>query len=420
MTSTSHRCEPRASRRNTPSCTTSEARLPNCGARGTPWQGRSSEPGAETAFLHYPTPENPNHYHIYQGTQRSGTITQEDIPSWWVVLALVLREEGTDGGPNQHLTKKTKQHQTQQAKRGGQATKPNNTRRVKKTIQKWQNAARSQSNSAAQRRRALQAITQATAKGRPADKPKKQRATYKTASQNEQAHQRLLALTAPGPIQTYAIEDDSDPMQQDPERHNNQPTKDHNKERYSTHLEDQSLQASPPKAPRYDEPVLQAVPRYPHPPTAQRQPPDKQACTTTQPAGEARGQATNGRQLPVPPGTTPTDGEPPAPARAPPRPPADGPSERESGGPTHRYGLITLFDGCSSTHDLITEAVGSQPTVCIAAENDTEVRRYVACGHWRQDTARMNHTKLGTLPCTIAPRAVTIDVCNQCGLRRAH
>ena len=86
---------------------------------------------AETAFLQYLTQEDPNHYHIYQGTQRSNTITQENIPSWWVILALVLREEGADGGPNQNLAKTTKQHQPQQAKRGKQATKTS-----KKTIQK--------------------------------------------------------------------------------------------------------------------------------------------------------------------------------------------------------------------------------------------------------------------------------------------
>ena len=213
----------------------------------------------------------------------------------------------------------------------------------------------------------------------PADKPKQRRTAYKTTSQTEQAHQRLLALTAPGPVQTYAIEDDPDTMQQDPECHNRQPGDDHNKEpRYSAHLGDQSLQASPLKAPRYDEPVPQAVLHCPHPPTAQRQPPNQQTGTATRPSGEAKEQVANGQQLPVPPGTMPTDGEPQAPTCALPRPPAGGPSERDARGPTHRYGLITLFDGCSSTHDLITEAVGSPPTVCIAAENDTEVRRYVA------------------------------------------
>ena len=38
--------------------------------------------------------------------------------------------------------------------------------------------------------------------------------------------------------------------------------------------------------------------------------------------------------------------------------------------PLHRYGLISLFDGCASVHDLITEAAGVTPTVFIAAEND--------------------------------------------------
>ena len=45
--------------------------------------------------------------------------------------------------------------------------------------------------------------------------------------------------------------------------------------------------------------------------------------------------------------------------------------------PLHRYGLISLFDGCASVHDLITEAAGVPPTVFIAAENDPDIRQYV-------------------------------------------
>ena len=50
---------------------------------------------AETAFLQFPTIEAPNKYHIYQGTGCSRAIEQEHIPSWWVVLALVLQDTDT-------------------------------------------------------------------------------------------------------------------------------------------------------------------------------------------------------------------------------------------------------------------------------------------------------------------------------------
>ena len=54
--------------------------------------------------------------------------------------------------------------------------------------------------------------------------------------------------------------------------------------------------------------------------------------------------------------------------------------------PLHRYGLISLFDGCASVHDLITEAAGVTPTVFIAAENDPDIRQYVgAKNKWNTD-----------------------------------
>ena len=247
--------------------------------------------------------------------------------------------------------------------------------------------ARSQSSSAAQRRRALQAITQATANGHPANKPKKRRATYQIGGHADPAHQRLLALTAPGPTQIHAIEDEPDTEKQDLAHHNPHPAEGHSSEpRYSTQLEDQPLQASPPKAPRYGEPMQQDTSHHPHPPTVQGHPPDHQTDRTNPPTREQGEQGTNGQQLPLPPGTTPIGGVPPALASALPRPPIDGPSERDAGCPTHRYGLISLFDGRSSTHDLIAEAIGSQPTVYIAAENDPEVRRYVAAKNkWNLD-----------------------------------
>ena len=63
-------------------------------------------------------------------------------------------------------------------------------------------------------------------------------------------------------------------------------------------------------------------------------------------------------------------------AQQPPQPPQ----------PLYQYGLISLFDGCASTHDLITEAAGVPPTVFIAAENDPDIRRYVATRNkWNLD-----------------------------------
>ena len=63
------------------------------------------------------------------------------------------------------------------------------------------------------------------------------------------------------------------------------------------------------------------------------------------------------------------------------------PPERETPmQPLHRYGLISLFDGCASVHDLITEAAGVAPTVFIAAENDPDIRQYVgAKNKWNTD-----------------------------------
>ena len=52
----------------------------------------------------------------------------------------------------------------------------------------------------------------------------------------------------------------------------------------------------------------------------------------------------------------------------------------------NQYGLISLFDGCSSVHDVIIKAIGYPPVVFIAAENDPDVRRYIAAkNHWNAD-----------------------------------
>ena len=52
----------------------------------------------------------------------------------------------------------------------------------------------------------------------------------------------------------------------------------------------------------------------------------------------------------------------------------------------YQCGFISLFDGCASTHDLITEAAEVPPTVFRAAENDLDIRRYVATRNkWNLD-----------------------------------
>ena len=91
---------------------------------------------AETAFLQHPTRDNPNQYHLYQGTQRSHPITQDDIPSWWVLLAIVVREADTQGGPCHHLCKKVPQSNIRQGKRGPLPASNTAKRQVKKTITK--------------------------------------------------------------------------------------------------------------------------------------------------------------------------------------------------------------------------------------------------------------------------------------------
>ena len=60
---------------------------------------------AETAVIEYPTEENMNEYHVYQGRKRSEHIRSESISSWWVILALVLREASTTRGPSKALLK---------------------------------------------------------------------------------------------------------------------------------------------------------------------------------------------------------------------------------------------------------------------------------------------------------------------------
>ena len=201
---------------------------------------------AETAFLQYPTKDNPNHYHIYQGTQRSHAITQEDIPSWWVLLALVLREEENEGGPNLQVSKRAKQNKPHRAKRGTQLAKNTSKRRVKKTISKRQSTPRSQHNHASQRRQALQAITQAAAEGHP-HHPAPSTSTPSRTNATKASITKQTTLPTP-PRTTHM-------------GHTTAPNK----------------TTTPPKTPRYEEPDQQVAEYHAQQPTGNPNPPEHQA-----------------------------------------------------------------------------------------------------------------------------------------------
>ena len=97
--------------KTTTSYTTCEAGRQHFGAKSMPWLEPSLELPAtrmswqRPAFLQLPTPATPSKYHIYQGTQCSRTIEQEHIPSWWVVLAIVLHEVNSIPDPHQQQPK---------------------------------------------------------------------------------------------------------------------------------------------------------------------------------------------------------------------------------------------------------------------------------------------------------------------------
>ena len=250
-TNTCPSCEPKATNRSTLYYITSATKRPSCGARyalAGALLGIASnrEKLAETAFLQYPTKDNPNHYHIYQGTQCSHAITQEDIPSWWVLLALVLREEENEGGPNLQVSKRAKQNKPHRAKRGTQLAKNTSKRRVKKTISKRQSTPRSQHNHASQRRQALQAITQAAAEGHP-HHPAPSTSTPSRTNATKASITKQTTLPTP-PRTTHM-------------GHTTAPNK----------------TTTPPKTPRYEEPDQQVAEYHAQQPTGNPNPPEHQA-----------------------------------------------------------------------------------------------------------------------------------------------
>ena len=174
--------------------------------------GVASNPNelAETAFLQLPTLETPNKYHIYQGTQCSRTIEQEHIPSWWVVLAIVLHETNSTPDPQQQQPKnqenpppqkKTAQKTTTSNKALTNAViayASNPKHRVRKTICKRRSRQKpSQHTTASQRKAALQKVLRVTTRGPPANQPKKPRTTYQQTNAKQGPQQKLLILTPP-------------------------------------------------------------------------------------------------------------------------------------------------------------------------------------------------------------------------------
>ena len=138
---------------------------------------------AETALLELPTRNQPNQYHIYHGTQYSRTIEEEQIPSWWVVLALVLQETTTipqNAPPPRHGKQQTRSQKHDKRWKGADGTvarASDNKQRVRKTIQKHKAGRRqqgSQQATANQRRATLANLLRATARGRRTTKPKNQ------------------------------------------------------------------------------------------------------------------------------------------------------------------------------------------------------------------------------------------------------
>ena len=137
---------------------------------------------AETALLELPTRNQPNQYHIYHGTQYSRAIEEGQIPSWWVVLALVLQETTTipqNVPPPRHGKQQTRSQKHDQRWKGADGTiarTADNKQRVRKTIQK-RKAGRRQQNSqqatAHQRKAALANLLRATARGPPHNQTKK-------------------------------------------------------------------------------------------------------------------------------------------------------------------------------------------------------------------------------------------------------
>ena len=171
---------------------------------------------AETALLELPTRNQPNQYHIYHGTQYSRTIEEEQIPSWWVVLALVLQETTTipqNAPPPRHGKQQTRSQKHDKRWKGADGTvarASDNKQRVRKTIQKRKAGRRqqgSQQATANQRKATLANLLRATARGPPHNQTKKPRTTYQRRSESKQSRQIMLTLTPQNPARLPQITD---------------------------------------------------------------------------------------------------------------------------------------------------------------------------------------------------------------------
>ena len=366
---------------------------------------------AETALLELPTRDQPNQYHIYHGTQYSRAIEEGQIPSWWVVLALVLQETTTIP-PNAPLprhgkqqTRSQKHNQRWKGADGTIARTADNKQRVRKTIQKCK-AGRKHQNSqqatAHQRKAALANLLRATARGPPHNQTKKPRTTYQRHSESKPSRQIMLTLTSQNAARFPQITDLTQetgadqqaeqaqalhkvaqaqqpaydhphhnaplPSNEKPANHTQAPPLEQDKP--SGHTEQDQLPVSPDitEAQQRDEDGDITMLDAQHNTTAQR---DRQHSTTQQ---------INNSKVQTEKTAAPTNREEQQYHQR------DQPESNTPVQSPHRYGLISLFDGCASVHDLITEAAGVPPTVFIAAENDPDIRQYVgAKNKWNTD-----------------------------------
>ena len=366
---------------------------------------------AETALLELPTRNQPNQYHIYHGTQYSRAIEEGQIPSWWVVLALVLQETTTipqNVPPPRHSKQQTRSQKHDQRWKGADGTiarTADNKQRVRKTIQKRKAGCRQQNSQQAtahQRKAALANLLRATARGPPHNQTKKPRTTYQRHSESKPSRQIMLTLTPQNAARFPQITDLTQETGADQQAeqaqalHNvaqaHQPAYDHphhnaplpsdekpanhtqapplEQDKPSGHTEQDQLPVSPDitEAQQGDEDGDITMLDAQHNTTAQR---DKQHSTTQQ---------INNSKVQTERTAAPTNKEEQQYHQR------DQPESETPIQPLHRYGLISLFDGCASVHDLITEAAGVPPTVFIAAENDPDIRQYVgAKNKWNTD-----------------------------------
>ena len=366
---------------------------------------------AETALLELPTRNQPNQYHIYHGTQYSRAIEEGQIPSWWVVLALVLQETTSipqNVPPPRHGKQQTMSQKHNQGRKGADGTiarTADNKQRVRKTIQK-RKAGHKQQNSqqatAHQRKAALANLLRATSRGPPHNQTKKPRTTYQRHSESKPSRQSMLTLTPQNPARFPQITDltqetgaeqqaeQAQALQNVAQAH--QPAYDHphhnaplpSDEKPANHTQAPPLEQDKPSG----HPEQDQLPVSPDITEAQQGDEDgditmldAQYNTTAQPDKQhSTTQQNNNSEIQTERTAAPTNKEEQQYYQR------DQPGSETPMQPLHRYGLISLFDGCASVHDLITEAAGVPPTVFIAAENDPDIRQYVgAKNKWNTD-----------------------------------